>query len=178
MTKNYYLNKSRPLKTRFAELAVGLTVNQLTVWAFDFFLYPFVIYEFGVIKGGMVMTFLSFLACIGSLRFYDWSKRDWLGIETIKGVREYNGEKSIGRFTSWILKKSNAVVFLFLSIKFDAFITTAYMRHGKYNGMGKREWGIFMGSLLISNIYWTLACLMGVTLLQWGWLSIKGLLGY
>ena len=118
------------------------------------------------------MTFFSFLACLGTLKFYDWSKRDWLGIEMIKEVRGYNGDKGIGRITSLILQKSETAIFLFLSIKFDAFITTAYLRRGKFNGMGKREWAIFMGSLLLGNAYWTLSCYMGITLIEWVWKTI------
>ncbi len=164
--------KRKPYIGRMAELSLGLTVNQLIVWAFNFFLYPFIIYKLGVLKGGVVMTFLSFMACIFTLKFYDWSKRDWLGIETIKRVKGYAGNKVIGRVTSWIMKKSEPVVFLFLSIKFDAFITTAYLRKGSFNGMGQREWMIFMGSLLISNFYWTLACYMGITLVEYGWRTV------
>jgi len=160
------------LKNRLAELSLGLAVNQLTVWAFNFFLYPFIIYKFGILHGGGLMTFFSFLACLGTLKFYDWSKRDWLGIEMIKGLKGYSGNKGIGRFTAWILRKSDSIVFMFLSIKFDAFITTAYLRRGKFNGMGKREWAIFMGSLLISNVYWTLACYMGITVFEWAWKTI------
>lgn len=160
------------MKARLTELTLGLVVNQLIVWAFNFFLYPFIIYKFGILYGGVVMTFLSFIACILTMKFYDWSKRDWLGIEAIKGLREYDGNKGIGRLTSLMMKKSAPVAFLFLSIKFDAFITTAYMRHGQYNGMTKRDWSIFMGSLLISNVYWTLACFMGITLFEWAWKAI------
>jgi len=38
--------------------------------------------------------------------------------------------------------------------------------------MGKREWAIFMGSLRISNVYWTLACFMGITLVEWAWKAL------
>lgn len=69
-------------------------------------------------------------------------------------------------FSSCHFGEHLTVVFLFLSIKFDAFITTAYMRRGKFNGMGKRGWAIFMGSLLISNVYWTLACFKGITIFE------------
>ena len=83
----------------------------------------------------------------------------------------------IGRITAWVLKKSNPIVFLFLSIKYDPFITTAYLRHGanQFNGMKRRDWKIFIGSLLVSNAYWTLACYMGITLFEWGWKRITGL---
>ena len=120
------------------------------------------------------MTFFAFIANIMTIKFYDWSKRDWLGIEAIKGLKTYNGNKMIGRFTSWILKRSEPVIFLFLSLRYDAFTTTVYMRQGKFNGMSKRDWTIFMGSLLLSNIYWTLACFMGITLFEWVWTVAAG----
>jgi len=159
---------------RFTELSVGLITNKAIDSIFNYLLYPFVIYNFGIIKGGIVMTFLSFIACIGTMKFYDWSKRDWLGIEAIKDLKGYEGEKKIGRFTSWFLKKSDPVAFLFLSIWYDPFITTAYLRHGKFNGMNKRDWIVFMGSLILGNAYWTLAVYMGISLVEWGWKALAG----
>lgn len=166
--------KALSYKGRLAELAVGLMANKLMVWAFDFFLYPFIIYRLGIIKGGIVMTFLSFLACIGTMKFYDWSKHDWLGIEAIKGMKDYDGDMKAGRITSWFLKKSEPVAFFFLSIWYDPFIVTAYLRHGanKFNGMNSRDWKIFMGSLIFSNAYWTLAVYMGISLVEWVWKAI------
>jgi len=71
------------------------------------------------------------------------------------------------------MQKSDPVIFLFLSIKFDPFITTAYLRKGRFSGMNKRDWKIFLSSVLISNAYWTLACFMGVTLFELGWKNIQ-----
>lgn len=154
---------------RFAELSLGLITNKTIDSIFNYLIYPFVIYKFGILQGGVVMTFLSFLACIGTMKFYDWSKRDWLGIEAIKDLKVYEGEKKIGRFTSWFLKRSDPIAFFFLSVWYDPFIVTAYLRHGsnKFNGMSRRDWGIFMGSLILGNAYWTLACYMGITLVEY-----------
>ena len=33
--------------------------------------------------------------------------------------------------------------------------------------MNKRDWQIFMGSLILGNAYWTLACFMGNTTVEW-----------
>ncbi|MBF0555919.1 MAG: hypothetical protein HQK96_15450 [Nitrospirae bacterium] len=117
------------------------------------------------------MTVLAGIACYLLIIFYDWSKKDWLGIETVKGLQKYEGNSKIRRFASYVLKRSDAVVMLFLSVKYDAFITTAYMRHGSYqfNGMSKRDWKIFFLSLLLSNIYWTLAAFTGVTVIEYAW---------
>ena len=162
--------------TRIAELTIGISAKNLISYSFDYLLYPLVIYKLGLLKGGIVMIVLSLLACVILLKFYDWFKRDWLGIETIKGMKDYQGDSKIGRFTAWILRQSDPVVFLFLSIKEDAFVTLVYMRHGshQYNGMTRRDWGIFFGSVSISNLYWTLAAYMGISVVEWVWKSIRG----
>lgn len=110
------------------------------------------------------------------MKFYDWSKRDWLCIEAIKSLKEYGGDEQVGRVTSWLLKQSDPIVFLYLSIQRDPFITTAYLRKGahQFDGMSKRDWKIFMGSLILGNAYWTLACYMGITLFECGWRRIIG----
>jgi len=46
------------------------------------------------------------------------------------------------------------------------------MRHGKFNGMNKRDWKIFTGSLLLGNAYWIFVCYTGITLFEWGWKRI------
>ena len=170
------MSRAMQQRQRFLEVAVGITTNHLIEISFNFFLYPFVIYKFGTLKGGIVMTFASFLTCLATIKFYDWSKRDWLCIEAIKSLKEYGGDKQLGRLTSWLLKQSDPIVFLYLSIQRDPFITTAYLRKGanQFNGMSKRDWKIFMGSLILGNAYWTLACFMGITLIEWGLKRIIG----
>jgi len=160
---------------RAAELAMGHTVNEATCFAFDYMLYPAVIYRYGPLKGGIVMMFLSLIACLLTLWFYDWAKRDWLGIEAVKDLKNYQGEKNIGRYTAWFLKKSNPVIFLFLTFVHDPFVTAAYFRKSKFNGMNRRDWLIFYGSLILCNGYWTLACYMGISLVEWAWQVVQGL---
>jgi hypothetical protein len=156
---------------RIAELTCGISIKTIISYSFDYLLYPFVVYKLGIMTGGAIMMFLSLLACVVLVKFYDWSKRDWLGIETIKGMKEYQGNSKLGRVTSWILRCSDPVIFLFLSIKEDPFITMIYLRHGshQYNGMSGRDWRIFICSVAISNIYWTLAAYMGISVVEWLW---------
>lgn len=56
------------------------------------------------------------------MKFYDCSKRDWLGIEAIKSLKDYAGENRSGRFMAWLLRPSDPVACILLSIKFDPFI--------------------------------------------------------
>lgn len=151
---------------RAIELFVGHTANAAMTWGFDYILYPLLIYQFGVLTGGLVMTLASFLVCLGSFKFYDWSKRDWLGIEAIKGLKA-GGESRWARLLAWMLNKSEPVAAVFLSIKFDPFIVTAYLRQGAYNGLSARDWRNFIISLVIGNAYWIAATYMGLTLVDW-----------
>lgn len=161
---------------RIAELAAGSAAMILLNFAFDYLLYPLVIYRFGILPGGVAMTLLSCIACLLILRAYDWSKRDWLGIEAIKRLKEYEGGASLGRVTAWVLRKSDLAVFFFLSLKYDPFITTVYLRKDAFNGMGRREAEIFFSSLLFANAYWILACYTGISLVEWGGRFIKNML--
>ncbi len=155
------------ISTRVVEITTGITINQILTILFDYMLYPSVIYYFGVLTGGAIMTALSFLICLLMLKLYDWSKRDWLGIETIKEIKHYHGQSRVLLFLSKLLNKSDLIAFLVLSINFDPFVVTVYLRKGKFNGLSKHDWWVFINSLLISNLYWIIACFLGITLIEW-----------
>ncbi len=158
---------------RVAELTVGHTVNQIIVWAFDFGLYPFVIFSLGLRLGFIVMALLSLLTCWLTMLFYDWSQRDWLGIEAIKSLKVYAGPNRFGRALAWILRQSDSVACVLLSLRFDPFIVTVYLRRGRFGGMTRRDWQIFLLSWLIGNAWWSLLCFAGVEtaagLWRWMW---------
>jgi hypothetical protein len=173
-SKPLFIKKIFPYRFRVAELAVGLTINKLMDWPFNYILYPYVIYTCGILQGGIIMMFISLLSCMLTIRFYDWSQRDWMGIEAIKDIKHYQGEIKAGRLVGWFLKRSEPVAFLFLTIWYDPFITMAYLRKGKFNGMTRRDWRIFFISLLIGNGYWIIACYLGITLVELVWRGVKG----
>jgi len=157
------------INNRLAILATGLLGNQLMVWGFDYLLYPFVLYNFGLWKGGLIMILLSFLVCRLTIYFYDYSKKDWLGIEAIKGLKEQTPKNYFERVSKFFLSKSELLAFFFLSIRFDPFITTVYLREGanEFNGMKRKDWSIFLYSLAISNIYWLIIVEAGIDLLKY-----------
>lgn len=160
---------------RLAILGIGLLGNGVLNFFFDFVLYTYVIATYGLLYGGVYMTILSILVCILLLFFYDWSKKDWLGIETIKELKEYKGKSFLARITSWAMRKSDPIILLVLSIQFDPFVTTAYMRKGahQFNGMSLRDWKIFFTSAIIANVYWAITIFFGVTALEYIWQFVK-----
>lgn len=50
----------------------------------------------------------------------------------------------------------DVVAFFLLSFWQDSFITTAYLRHGRKNGLEAKDWIIFALSSATSIIYWTI----------------------
>lgn len=162
-------------RRRFSELTVGHLVNKFVFdWPFNYVLYPWVIYKFGILDGGGIMACLSLLLCLCTIWFYDWSKRDWLGIEMVKDLKGYAGDNRFGKIASWFLRRGDLPAFFYLTIQHDPFITMVYLRREAFGGMSRRDWTIFMASLLIGNGYWTLACWMGVSLVEWAWKAVVG----
>ncbi|MFZ2500439.1 MAG: hypothetical protein WAW90_00415 [Minisyncoccia bacterium] len=145
-------------KERIGRVAIGHTSKKFEEIIFDFTLYPAVIAWLGTIEGGLVMTAFSALMCRLYLVFYDWSGKDWFGFEFLKEVRD--GEESGDRMwhlAQSLARKSDWLVFIFLSCYMDPFMTTVYMRKGTgaYNGLSQRDWKIFWGSVIVANLWWT-----------------------
>jgi hypothetical protein len=151
-------------KGRLAIWGIGFLGNSLFVNAFDFILYPYIIWKFGLIWGSIIMFPTSFGVCWLTLIFYDWMKTDWIAIETIKELKEYEGQSKTVRLISRIIQMSDPAAVIILSIWKDPFIVTAYMRKGahQYNGLSQRDWKIFITSTLVGNTYWALVSFGGI----------------
>jgi len=151
---------------RAGELATGFATWKITDYAFDYLLYPFAIFRLGPLVGAIVMALLSLAFCLLLLRLYDHFQRDWLGLEFVKSLKVYDGGSTWRRVMGWLLRRGNVVAFLLLSVRYDSFITTAYLRPGAFCGLSKRDWAIFLGSWFIGNVTWTVVCLGGLSVLQ------------
>jgi hypothetical protein len=128
------------------------------VYGYDFVVYPYLLVTFGFLLGWLYAVIGSIVLCLGTLWFYDVTKQDWLGIETIKLLRD---EQAVGRARKLfqrIITKSDVLAFLLLSIKYDPFIVTVYMRRGSGNHvMSARDWKVFWASIVVTNVWWGLA---------------------
>lgn len=147
-------------KERIATLGLGHVGNILTGKVIDWGVDPLVTFLLYNCVGGMkgfmtawvALSVISFFACYATFKFYDWSKTDWLGIEAVKTLKELEGSR-FKQLIAKIIRSGDFLAVIALSIFFDPFIATAYMRHGvnKFNGLNKRDWKIFLGSIAISN---------------------------
>lgn len=152
-------------------LFTGSTFVFVTGWLFDYVLYPFVIYEAGLVKGFAIMIFLSFLSCVLMILLYDYLKKDFLAIEYSKEKLDLltanNEGGRLKRSFKWLLKRSQIFLFVFLSV-YDPFIATIFMRKGsnQYNGLKARDWQVLTLSLFIGNGIWAVTVFTGLSLFQ------------
>jgi len=98
--------------------------------------------------------------------FYDWSKRDWLGLEAVKSLRDPGDAKGLRKLLARALQSGDLPAFFTLSVYTDPFITTAYMRKSVFNGMTRRDWWIFLGSWIIGNGEWILILSGGIWIVR------------
>jgi hypothetical protein len=168
---NFPVPAKRKSWERLGILGVGLLGNQLQVVLFDYVLYPFVIWRAGLLWGALIMTGLSFAVCLALLRFYDWSRRDWLGIETVKRLRDEPAAEGVRQRIGELLRRSDGFALVVLSIRFDPFVTILYIRHGShaYAGLSRREWRLFLVSNLISNAWWSLVAFGAIEVVRRAW---------
>lgn len=180
-------------KKRIATIALGHTFNQIFDAIFNYPLYMFAVEQMGLTKGYITMAVISLFTCLAFIKFYDWLKVDWLGIEVIKEVGGYgptlikkmNIKSGIGRvlwwpfskiilFIIWAVGKGGFIAFMALSIYTDPFITTVYMRKGwgEYNGLSRKDWMVFLISTVVSNAYWAIRTFAILEVAKFSWKSI------
>lgn len=158
-------------KERIAILGLGYIGNFLTGKLIDWGVDPLVTLLLNCSVGGMngfmltwaSLAVISFFACYATLKFYDWSKTDWLGIEAVKTLKELEGSR-FKRLVARILTWGDSFAVIALSVIFDPFIVLIYMRHGAnhYNGLTKRDWVIFLVSIVVSNGWQTVVLYGGL----------------
>lgn len=169
-------------KESIRNVALGQAIWVTVSWLYDNPLYIAVIALYGPVFGGTLMTLGSLIICLATLIWYNKKGVDWVGVGAVDALREISlhyAEKLASWRSDSILGKALFVVFyipiqivlitarlanhktygdasafILLSIVQDPFITTAYLRHGKYGPMEKRDWMIFFGSVTLSNGYW------------------------
>lgn len=157
-------------KQRIGQWGVGYTANFLMTKVFNLGVYPLVLWYFGLWWGAVIMWPLSSAVCYSTILFYDWCKVDWLGIETLKEVREAEtGKGFFYGLLRWVLRRGDVLTLVVLSINWDPFICVVQMRQGayQYNGMTRRDWRIFWISSVVSDVWWISVVFSGLTVGEW-----------
>ena len=141
---------------RLATFGIGLLIKKASDYAFDYLLYPAALIMLGYLSGGIAMTIASVVLNLLVIRAYDWAKRDFLLLETLKQLRTADSTHRGKRLLAKALSKGDVAAFFILSWFEDAIVVTLYLRKGagKFDGLSRRDWAIFWASTLVSNLMW------------------------
>ena len=132
----------------------GIGSYYIFTWVYDYIVVSFFLIYLGLLRGAIIVVILSMLVDLGTMKFYDWLKKDWLALETIKELDNRHG--IVGKLFSFVRGKGVVLTIIVLSLTSNAFVVTAYLRKGiyQYDGMKFRDWVIFISSSLLINLYW------------------------
>lgn len=144
---------------KLAIFGAGVAIKKSLDYGFDYVAYPVALLWLGYGWGGALMTAASVVLNLATIRAYDWSRRDWLLIETAKQLREKPQGLAARPFVNWIVRKGDVPAFFILSWIEDPIVVTLYLRHGthQFNGLDRRSLMIFWASTLTSNLLWILS---------------------
>lgn len=158
----------RRIGLKAATLGAGLGIKKSLDYGFDYLLYPFVLIWLGYVWGGVVMTTASIVVNLAVIRTYDWSKRDWLLLETIKEFKDRPDGVAARPLVRWIVKKGDLAAFFILSWIEDPIVVTLYLRRSahQYNGLARRDWMIFWASTVVSNLVWIVSLVSLIELIE------------
>jgi len=144
-------------------------------YLYDNWLWWAAILYFGVFYGNLLMSIGAFLINIIMLRRYLKNGKDWLGVGILDDIRENGSKKSWSlKIVSWLLKKGgDKLAFFVLSCGTDSFITTAYLRHGDFSPIEKKDFVIFFSSILLSCAYWSIRSSLVVGAAKFLWRLLR-----
>lgn len=165
---------SKDLK-RSLQVMSGWGLYEAYAFSFDFLLWP-IIQAFYGIRGIILLILIAMAMNFGVLLWYQKKKVDWFGVNVledikIKGhlyVHEVDNNKSLLKRYSlyipakilqlmiWLLNKNDIFAFVTLSLWQDSFITTIFLRHGRFNKLDKRDYTIFILSTILSCLGWAI----------------------
>jgi len=167
----YFISKD--LK-RVAQVLGGWGGYQLLNFSFDYLFWAYIQERYGFYG----IIFLAFCALIINFLILIWYQRkevDWLGVGILEEIKS-NGHVWIEKVKQhnkwyiriilylpayffgliiWLLNKNDILAFFVLSIYQDSFITTAFLRHGNFGKLTRRDYTILILSTIVNAAAWS-----------------------
>jgi len=159
---------------RTVQVMSGWGLYEAYCFAFDFLLWPILQAFYGFL-GILVLIALALTANFLVLLWYQKKKVDWFGVNEVENIKTKchlwvhevsNHQNVIKRFSLyipakilqfmiWLLNKNDIFAFVTLSVWQDSFITTIFLRHGRFDKLDKRDYIIFVASTILSCLAWS-----------------------
>jgi asparagine N-glycosylation enzyme membrane subunit Stt3 len=162
---------------RALTVATGYGIYIFLGQLYDYVLWPIVQGYHGM-TGAVAMSLGAVAINFGVLHAYQRMGIDWLGVGVLQNlqarIRTFANRLPAlpARLLQSLLRlpRSKPLAFVALSSLTDSFLTTAYLRKGRFGPLEKRDLAIFAGSSVLSCAAWTLVNegALGVLRKAWG----------
>jgi hypothetical protein len=179
---------------RILQVASAWGLYNFSGWIYDYLFWGAMLVWFGNLWGSVWCSLGALVINFFLLRWYQKNEKDWLGVNILEEIKAKGHEwaerlcnhhrwyvkYSIYLFAKlfqgiiWCLNKNDVFAFLFLSIWKDSFITTAFLRHGKFGELNRRDYAIFLGSTILSTICWSFGMIIIMFFAKFGWKIMFG----
>ena len=166
----------------------GWGIYEAYNFIFDFLIWPIIQAFFGFV--GIILLILIALINNSIILFwYQRKKVDWFGVNVLEDLKSKghlwvnkigdskNTVKKISLYIPakilqsmiWLLNKNDIFAFVTLSVWQDSFITTIFLRHGKFDKLDKRDYIIFVSSTILSCLAWSVLMQVIITTIRAFW---------
>lgn len=159
---------------RTVQVMSGWGMYEAWNFTFDFLIWPLLQAFYGFV-GLVILILVALILNFIVLLWYQKKKVDWFGVNEVedlkvKGhlwVHEVSNHQNLLKrfslyipakmlqFMIWLLNKNDIFAFVTLSVWQDSFITTIFLRHGRFDKLDKRDYLIFIASTIFSCLAWS-----------------------
>jgi hypothetical protein len=165
---------------RVLQVVGGWSLYQSFGWIYDYLFWGFMVLCLGELWGSVICSVGAFVINFFLLRWYQKRGNDWLGVNILENIKDRghvlaeklcNHQKWYVKWTSyplaklfqlilWCLKRNDFLAFLILSIWQDSFVTTNFLRHGRFGELEKKDYFILIASTIVSVISWSIGVIV------------------
>jgi asparagine N-glycosylation enzyme membrane subunit Stt3 len=161
---------------RALTVATGYGIYIFLGQLYDYVLWP-IVQSYHGMTGAVAMSLGAVAINFGVLHAYQRMGIDWLGVGVLQTLQDRirtfaNRLPALpARFLHALLRlpRSKPLAFVALSSLTDSFLTTAYLRKGRFGPLEKRDLAIFAGSSVLSCAAWTLVNEGALSVLKTHW---------
>lgn len=179
---------------RTVQIVTGWGFYGVLCWIYDNPFWLVVLNYFGTITGSIILTVGAFILNFSVLCWYQKKGTDWLGVGILEEVKE-NGHNwaeklchhncwfvrlpaylpaKFFQLLIWALNKNDVMAFFMLSVLKDSFVTTAFLRHGRFGKLEKKDIAVFVLSTLVSCLAWSAWMVVVLQMIKTVWRAVVG----
>lgn len=146
---------SRKITKKALHFTAGVLGLQGVSYAFDYLVYPIIIYSFGPIRGTLILFVAALILNYVCIIIYDKIKLDLFGFEKLKEIKADIGSSGKPSFMHRVMHWGDIPAFIVLSW-YDPIFAVLYKRKStQFDGFRRRDYWMLILSTLISCVMWS-----------------------